>query len=329
MANSDSGQTEQKIYTFSFQTQGRIAIPKNVRELAFTQAVDFIARTSSISMYRNGKAEPPIEFYGYATIVLEDCLALEIPLRFPRQRIWSMRNEQALTVWKSIPYWYWLKSTLQGATAPIWLESEEAYPSFSLPESGFIELPLRAVYIRTLPFCGFDIEYSQDQPVSYVDNDGTTVRGESKQEDGRKDGGLPTSGINPRQTSPNDPYDGQPNNGIPTFENGWFTPPVKTSGDNPDNGYPDDFGYFAEFTYTGFNASTCETYGGKSYYLISSEDTLSFDVLPDVVEACGKQGRFVKLIASVSGLLNPPQSFVDTWSAAIVRSASLPPNIVN
>ena len=332
MANSDSGKLISVTDVFSFQSQADIQIPKNRREIAYVQSVDFIARTSSIEAYLNNRADPPISFFGYAVLVFQDCLSLEIPLHQPRQRIWFDRNVDALTLWQMQAYIYALKSQIQSATAPLYTGSEGAYQDLPLPNFGFLELPLREVHVKTLPFCGFDLEYTQTQPVPFTDNQSITRTGASGQTDSTKDKGLPTAGISPRITSPSDPYLNQPNNGIPSADNGFLLSPPNLSGNNPDNSPPAGYGYFAHVVVSYYDSGIGKTCAqmpciANGYYLINSTDSLSVtkdDTAPNHV--CDNDVFFWTVHGSYSGVIAAHIPSTYAPSVAVVRAAALPPN---
>lgn len=207
---NEIGGLEQVIDTFDFRNKGAIKIPKSKRSKAYIQAVDVIVNTIDFNLYENNKAIPNLQFYGYATLVFEDCLTLEVPLRFPRMRIYQQRNEMALSQWRRIEEYY--SSSYQWFTFFFGLVAAGQDPPLDpppaqMPMTRFIELPLREVYVNVQDNCQFQIEYSQWQPIGFTAPDGRNFNGSSGQTDGDKDGGLP-DGIQPRRNPANEPFKG-------------------------------------------------------------------------------------------------------------------------
>lgn len=236
------GKVEQKIDTFTFRNEGAIKIPKEKREIAYKQAVDIFIDSIDFNLYQNNKSAPPLQFYGYATLVFEDAISQSIPLIFPRQRLIDATNWEAFRQWNELAvFWeHWqfhrwneIKILqIQGA-----LEIPDIVdfsPQFG--DTKFLELPLREVFVQVQSNCQFRIEYSQYQPISYTDPFGNVRNGKSDQTDGEKDDGLPKDGIQPKQNSPSDPFaNSRPSAGIPTIGNGFFVDPSKLGEEDPAN----------------------------------------------------------------------------------------------
>lgn len=220
------GKLIEVIDTFSFREDGTISIPKSKREKAYQQSVDIIVQSVSYPQYKNGKGLPSISFYGYAVLVFQDCLSLEIPIHYPRQRIWFDRQWQAQQSWQDeVKFWenyqFHRKNDISLASIMGALEIPYNEIDFYFKDMAFVELPLREVYIKLLSHSQFQIEYTQIEPVPYDDPFGNTRDGKSGQEDGDKDAGLPKEGIQPSENPSDDPYQGNPPLSVPSFESGF------------------------------------------------------------------------------------------------------------
>lgn len=208
------GKLEESISTMRFRNECHIKILKAKREIAYSQSIDVFIDSINYNLYENGKANPPIQFYGYAILVFQDSLSLEIPLRFPRQRIWQAYQWEAFRQWQGYVEFiaqrqYHRNTVLQidaikGALEiPTVVEVEP-----DLWKTAFVELPLREIHIECAPNTQFTVEYSQFQPVPFTNpfNEELTVDGKSNQIDGDKDGGLPSEGIQARRNPVDDPW---------------------------------------------------------------------------------------------------------------------------
>lgn len=207
MANSDAGKLQEDISTFTFRNKGSIRIPKSKREIAYIQAVDIIIDSISYTSYRSAKTEPDEGFYGYATLVFQDCLSDKIPLRFGRNRIYQERNQQALSQWEFHRQFYATKDYVDSFFRLL-TEPDAPIPPYNPPKPLFVELPLRELYVECQENTQFQIEYTQWEPIPYTNDNSISFDGKSEQQDGDKDNGLPASGTQPRQNPSNIPFAG-------------------------------------------------------------------------------------------------------------------------
>lgn len=207
MANQDAGKLEESISTFTFRNRGSIVIPKSKREKAYTMAVDVMVRSIDFSRYGSDKTIPTESFYGYGTLVFQDCLSDKIPLRFGLNRIYYSRNSEAFSQWEFHRQYYSIENQLLFMGTKLGINPDDWLSGFP-PIPKFVELPLREVYIEVQDNCQFEIEYTQWQPISYTSDRGVSQDGKSNQDDGDKDSGLPANGTQPRQNNPANPFGG-------------------------------------------------------------------------------------------------------------------------
>ena len=229
--STDSGKLTEVIYPLLvFRNDAAFRIPKEIRERGYIQSLDLQVSSVDWNIYENGKALPPIQFYGYVQLVMQDACTIEVPIKFPRQRVWHIRIEDALSQWRDIHTWHngalewneWFFNFFtQGQDPPIPL------PPIEYPDTNFVESPLREVFVKVKENCQFEIELTQWEPVPFTGRNAKTYDGKSRQVDGDKDGGLPVDGIQPRRNSSDDPWAGNRNPSLPTPENGFFTPTDK------------------------------------------------------------------------------------------------------
>lgn len=291
MADIDAGKLEEKIYTFSFRNKGSIRIPKSVREKGYTQAVDIIIRSISFPLYESAKSIPQTQFYGYATLVFQDALSLEVPIHFPRQRIYYARNEDALSQWRRLAEWQnstkdWFQSLFSLLTSGA--EEPPPEPTIIFPPIRFVELPLREVYVKTPESCQFEIEFSQYQPVAFTDDNGTVYNGTSQQEDGDKDDGLPSDGIQPKRNPPSDPFSGNPAASSTSELGDFFNAKLDTLGavDPSNAGYGR---FYTELVYT-YNSvpNDCQLREAHIFFECQVDSILSQTLSGKVGTVCGR-----------------------------------------
>lgn len=256
--STSSGSLIENIYApLVFRDRAAFAIPKAIREKGYIQSLDLRIDSIAWSQYENGKSLPPIQFYGYAQLVLQDYCSLEIPIHFPRQRIWHYRVESALSQWRDIHTWHnghleWFEWFFRFFTQG----EEEAppLPPIEYPDTNFIESPLREVYIKCPSGTQFEVEISQWEPVPFVGRRGKTYDGKSNQVDGDKDGGLPSGGFQPKKNSPDNPFSGNRSPSSLSFESGFFVDEDKLDDVNGDSALdipatPDSEGFYMEYSY--------------------------------------------------------------------------------
>ena len=235
------GNAIEEIDTFSFRNRGSISIPKKRRERSLSIAIDVIVQSVNYPQYKNGKSEPSISFYGYALLVFQDCLSLEIPIHQPRQRIYYERQEDATSRWflqaaKWENYLHHrrneiLLASIMGALEIPYTEYEPPFKKFS-----FIELPLREVYVTCTSHTQFKIESSFYLTEAYeTPINGHMEDGVSGQSDGDKDSGLPKDGIQPSENPSGEPWQGNQSESVPSFESGFSNINNQLSNADPNN----------------------------------------------------------------------------------------------
>lgn len=208
-----AGNIQQTISTMTFRNEAHIEIKKEKREIAFSMAVDVFIDSVDFNVYESSKMNPPIQFYGYVLLVFQDALSLEIPIRYPRQRIWEQWQWEAFRQWRSrielisliTPLISINTNLLQLGLAQ---NIELTTLDYSFKEESWVELTLREIHVKTLANTQFRIEYSQQEPIPYIDPIlGQEITGKSNQEDGVKDQGLPEN-IQPKRNPIDDPFAG-------------------------------------------------------------------------------------------------------------------------
>jgi len=207
---------EEKIETLTFRNSAYVKILKTLREKTFSLGVDIIVRSIDYNLQEDSKTDPPLQFYGFATLVFQDCLSVEIPIRFPRQRIYYDRQWEAFRQWRHWiefyqQYQFHRKNDISLASIMGALEIPYEELEAEVRENQWVELPLREVLFKGKKNCQFELEFSRWQPIPFVDPiTGLTIDGKSNQVDGDKDNGLPKDGIQPKQNSPNNPFADNP-----------------------------------------------------------------------------------------------------------------------
>ena len=245
------GKLEEVIETLTFRDEASVKIRKIKREKAFSQSVDIIIKSISYNLYENFKATPPIQFYGYATLVMQDCTEISIPIVSARQRLYYGFQYEAFRQWRHWIEFYQLYQlhrfndiSLASIMGALEIPYEEKKPQ--LKQNGWIELPIREVYIKLQDGTQFELEFSQWQPVKFTDPiNNVEIDGKSKQDDGDKDSGLPKDGIQPKKNLPSDPFAGNApassleSSGIKGFD---LVDASLLGESNPNNFEPDPFG---------------------------------------------------------------------------------------
>jgi hypothetical protein len=288
---SSIGNLIERIDVFTFRNVGGVRIPKSRRKLAYHMSVDIIIESIDWNLYESDKSIPKTQFYGYATLVLNDCLTQPIPLTFPRTRIYYDWQWQAFCSWQDeLLFWQNYQfhrkndNSLALIMGSLGIDYEELEPI--LKPFSFKELPLREVRVKCPSNTQFRIEYVQMEPVPYTDRFGNVRDGSSQQEDGDKDNGLPPDGIQPKRNDPSNPFGGNKPALGASPESG-FNLPVGTEGDNtsevdPTNsdGYtpPDPEGTLYWYEVINrvkrpqFEGGCSVTRVDKTYYLLLNKD---------------------------------------------------------
>jgi hypothetical protein len=316
---------ETKIYPFTFNEEAHIKIPKYAREIAYAQFVDIEVQSVIQTLYKNYKITPESSFFGYAVLVFQDELTIEVPLHQPRQRIWTDYQWDAFRSWQDFRARLSLNEQIRAAVAPLYGENPDAYQTIPFEGVSFVELPLREVHVRGLDKSSFHIIYSQVQPVAYTDIGGNTYNGASGQTDGVKDNGLPSEGIQPRQNDPSNPFANNSNLGIPTPDNGFYLPSTNLTLPNP--AVPDDFGWFAEISGVGWKAGCNGQFYFRLFYLLAANESVSIRV-DDATVVCGTGIGSQTILGNGGRVIAAGFGSVVGLTARVIRSADLPPNIV-
>lgn len=269
-----SGNIQQTISTMKFRNEAHIEIKKEKREIAFTMAIDIFIESVDFNVYESDKLNPPIQFYGYVILVFQDALSLEIPIKYPRQRIWEQWQWEALRQWRNRIELISLITPLisintnlfqLGLTQNIQLTTLD----YAFKEESWVELPLREIHVKTQANTQFIIEYSQHEPIPYIDPIlGQEITGKSNQEDGEKDEGLPED-IQPKRNPIEDPFAGNdpPSNAGDLDQNGFN----ESGFDNPN---PTPLIRVARIIATyKIEAAGCQRKQSAYYYQIAANET--------------------------------------------------------
>jgi hypothetical protein len=211
---TDNAQYIEEIKTIVFRGDDGITIPKIVREQAYELSIDVIIRSIPKESYLNYEVAPPESFYGNATIIFQDCVAKKIPLKFPRQRIYYGRVSEAFEQWNELinfeyarAYFLAVGESLASLGSALGAGVIPALFCCSLPEPRWRELPIREAFFSVPYGTQYEVEISWLRPVAFSDSCDTFYTGNSQQEDGDKDDGLPSEGSFPNiADDPENPY---------------------------------------------------------------------------------------------------------------------------
>ena len=210
------GKVNENNQLLTFRNKASFGIRKVLRKKAYTMAIDIVIKSVDYNLYENSKANPSIQFYGYCVLVFQDMTSIEIPIHFPRQRLYYAIQHEAFRQWRGFVNFYeqYLLHRQTGISLGLILAAFEIPPlelDTEIAKTQWIELPLREVYIKCQKNTQFEIEYTAWEPVEFVDPiSGEVNNGESNQEDGEKDEGLPKDGIQPKRNSPSNPFGDNP-----------------------------------------------------------------------------------------------------------------------
>ena len=204
----------EQIKTFTFNGIDGITIPKSCREKAYELSVDVIIKSVARESYQNYECMPAESYYGAATLVMQDCLELKIPVKFPRQRLYYGRVPEAFVAWQElinfeyhVAWHYFVANTVVNLGTALGAIPLPPTDCCALPQPVWRELPLREVYFHPPIGTQYELEVSWIEPSGFVGFCGTAYSGYSQQEDGEKDAGLPPNGIFPHVAeNPADPY---------------------------------------------------------------------------------------------------------------------------
>ena len=210
------GKVNENVKILTFRNKASFGIRKVLREKAYTMAIDIVIKSVDYNLYENSKANPSIQFYGYCVLVFQDMTSIEIPIHFPRQRLYYAIQHEAFRQWRGYVNHYeqYLLHRQTGVSLELIMAAFEIPPveiEYQLAKTQWIELPLREVYIKCQKNTQFQIEYTAWNPIEFTDPySGDVNDGKSNQEDGDKDDGLPKDGIQPNRNSPNNPFGNNP-----------------------------------------------------------------------------------------------------------------------
>jgi len=207
---------------FTFRKQNALSIPKAVRERAFSLQVDIEIVSTDGNDYENIKSIPNYGFFGYATLVFRNYAEIQIPIAQPRQRLYYGRVSEAYTNWYQLYLWRAFREYTKGLAEvlgqigeAVGLGTPIVPPVPCLGWSGFEELPLREVYIKTREGTQYRLEISRWEAVNRTGDTDCDYDPISNQEDDTssdgtgKDQGLPPLGVQPqRAPNSNFPYAG-------------------------------------------------------------------------------------------------------------------------
>ena len=195
---------EETIKEFTFRDSDGITIPKNVRENAYTLAIDIVIVSTRREVYKNYASSPAEGFYGNATLVMQDMCEIKIPVKMPRQRLYYGRVAEAFIHWQTLVDWSYFQSYMTAIGESLVSLGAALGAGFvppnnccSLPDRSWIELPLREVYFECPSGTQYKIQVSWYKALQIEDECGNIRDPRSKTVDGDKDTGLPANGSQP------------------------------------------------------------------------------------------------------------------------------------
>lgn len=334
----DYGNLIEVISDMSFRNEAHIKIAKSKREIAYSMSLDIAIDSIDFSLYENGKSSPPIQFYGYVELVFQDSLSLEFPIHFPRQRIYQVYQWEAFRQWQEyVPFiaarQYHRNTVLQieaikGAlNIPATVEVEA-----ELWETKWVELPLREIHVKMQSNCQFLLSYAQVQPVPFNDPLSPVPKqrsGKSNQEDGAKDKGLPSNGIQPRRNPLSNPFSGNnPVSSSSDLLSDGFSPLSSSNLTAPNIDSDGSLGYFVKVVWTNRQSSSpynCRIVTFTFYRLVASGTSSASAVNTGLTETgCGSTVSVYDLITNTGQVVTRVGAI--SLSATVVRAASLPPD---
>lgn len=300
---------EETIKEFTFRNSDGITIPKDVRENAYTLAIDIVIVSTRREVYKNYGVSPAEGFYGNATLVMQDMCELKIPVKMPRQRLYYGRVAEAFQIWQSLVDWSYFQSYMTAIGESLVSLGTALGAGFvpstnccSLPDRSWIELPLREVYFNCPNGTQYKIEVSWYKALQITDGCGNIRDPRSKTVDGDKDTGLPPNGIQPNvATDSQNPFANLPLPSTNAEQAGFSNSKL----DNLDNIDPNNIpllGTFAHVT-TMYWATGCNKRLANAWYLGNSADDFSLQKIGETPE-CGDITSYFNINANVSGLIS-------------------------
>jgi len=251
MASSDAGKYTYNRTLLKFRNKASIKLPKSgdfatlARDKCYKIAIDVIIESVTKPEYRNFQTTPYHGFYGYATLVMRDCIAPKIQLQFGRNRIFEQRIVEAFQGWNELAFYLQttkkflelLANTLRSGESPSITNICDLNEAFSISWS---EIDLREVYVLCPENTQFKIELSWVSPEKFTDDCGQEQEGDSKEpDDPHKDSGLPENGTQPKKNDASDPFGGNTPFSPLSADSPYFNPKGDNLNDsNPDNSAP-------------------------------------------------------------------------------------------
>ena len=327
---------EETIREFTFRNSDGITIPKDVRENAYTLAIDIVIISTRREVYKNYGVSPAEGFYGNATLIMQDMCEIKIPVKMPRQRLYYGRVTEAFIFWQSLVDWSYFQSYMTAIGESLVSLGTALGAGFvpstnccSLPDRSWIELPLREVYFNCPSGTQYKIEVSWYKALQITDACGNIRNPTSKTADGDKDTGLPPNGVQPSiaQNSSN-PFENLP---APSTEaeQGSFSNSKLDNLNNidPNNIYPpDSFGYFARCVWTNRQSASpynCRPVTFTFYRLVASGTTSVSAVDTGLTETgCGATVPVYDMTTNTGQVLFRVGAI--SLTGTIIRSANLP-----
>ena len=326
---------EETIREFTFRNSDGITIPKDVRENAYTLAIDIVIVSTAREVYKNYSVTPAEGFYGNATLIMQDMCEIKIPVRMPRQRLYYGRVTEAFANWQSLVDWSYFQSYMTAIGESLVSLGTALGAGFvpsinccSLPDRSWVELPLREVYFNCPNGTQYKIEVSWYKALQITDACGNIRDPRSKIADGDKDRGLPPNGVQPNVANDrNNPFLNLPDPSTDA-EQGTFSN-SKTDGldDVGVDNFPSSFGYFAKLVVVNrfTSVQNCRLVETTYYYLINSADVLSVTSNGSVVTRCGQSHVAYDVTGSISGTIDAGGFTSQSGLVAtIIRSPNLP-----
>lgn len=306
---------EEKISTFVFRENGAITIPKSVREVAYSMAIDVFIKSVSKEQYSNFKTTPASGFYGYATLVRQDACSQKIALEQSRQRIFQERISEAYENWYALYLAYLAADNRIKEQENILVPIGQALGLSFAPASNlcidsppFQEVTLREVYVKCPYGTQFEIEVSYYKPVSVLYGD-CQPSGKSQQIDGDKDFGLPENGVQPTKASnPSNPYGGLPPVSSPS-ELGAYLNGKEPSLNDPDLGFsnsPKNAKWVGVKHKEISGDGSCIFYDALLWAALPSGDEARTTFISDLGNQCGGRVTTIRVSSLPSGAIQFP-----------------------
>jgi len=347
MASSDAGKYTYNRTLLKFRNKASIKLPKSgdfatlARDKCYKIAIDVIIESVTKPEYRNFQTTPYHGFYGYATLVMRDCIAPKIQLQFGRNRIFEQRIVEAFQGWNELAFYLQttkkflelLANTLRSGESPSITNICDLNEAFSISWS---EIDLREVYVLCPENTQFKIELSWVSPEKFTDDCGQEQEGDSKEpDDPHKDSGLPENGTQPKKNDASDPFGGNTPFTPLGADSPYFNPKGENlNSPNPDNFgepiIPADWGYFlrVQVQYKHFSYG-CQNRTSDTYHLVPSGVTGgSLVQITTESNVCESTSLGSQLVASNGDIVLSLVAHNGAGTVTLVRAANKPDDIV-